>query len=1281
MGLVAVRYPDLNTISPPKSVQECFNQADWLDFLKLCLDFYVRAGGSLSISQSWRNWLGMPFPQSWLIPRDESHKGHNQRRWPRARRSGLRSTLVRLLAYVLKADITRAYGEDRVDAVLQAAWGDLTSVGLLKLTGDGWVLPLDKLAFTPVSEAWICPVTRRFLDTTLRGITPYLPEQATETTTHCQKIVLPLYDEPFSGVTDELERIHRGRNWLTGHITNLRDQGLWSSENDRVIELTPYFTAAEHSAQQDSETLKRYETEFKAGDINLLSCSTTMEMGIDIGGISQVAMNNVPPHPANYLQRAGRAGRRQEARSLAMTLCKSNPHDQAVFSNSRWAFDSVLPAPRVSLDSPVIIQRHVHSLLLSRFLAETLEGSGQEQTKLTCGFFFLGNNALVDRYVAWCHDFSTDRSQELSRGLQQLLRYSTYEKNDLNQVVNAAAHKISELAQGWRTEWANLEKEAEEIRSESEKSPAFKAVTLHKERLSEEYLLRELATRGYLPAYGFPTHIVSFDNLTKGRIKQQTKNSRDDNRYRRRELASRDVMTALREYAPGSEIVMDGLVYRSAGVTLNWHIPADQQNVHEIQDIRLAWRCRHCGASGSSHSLEEARHCDSCDGDVAEKDIREFLEPAGFAVDFFKEPSNDISKQHFVPVEAPWISAHGDWFSLPNPDLGRFRLSVKGHVFHQSRSVHGKGYAICLECGRAEPMVPDPNRPEGSLLPDVFQKPHLKLRRAKEDSRFCKGSDNAWKVKRGIALGHTSQTNVLEIQLKTETGVWLNDATVAMTLAVALRDALAELSGVQATELGCSVKEARPETGALCKSIIIFDHFAAGYASSAEQHLGSLFRSAQKRLECPANCDSACPHCVLDFDQRFAAESLNRKDALDFLTNRWLNSLRLPEELAYFGASSRLECRHLSEAIWAATSRQGASGVRFYAGMDQSVWDIGPSPLRELAYRLAGQGIEVEVVVPAQIIATLDDDDRFLLASLADHPKVAVHAIDAPRRCGRGWLVAETIGDPVICWGLDREESLAFGLDWGRSGRSLVIAGNGTDESLPDSFLSAETIRPQQQMDSGDREIEIHHELDGSLQGFGQRFWQHISSIHPATQSLLANENDDLVSLTYRDRYLFTPLSVALLAEWVGGLRCLVGQKRWGIRNFRVITTSCRNAGEHTPGNKIWSDWQETGARNQALEATFSYLGIEAFIQLAGTNITGHGRLLEVEWSSGKKLTLRLDQGISYWRAAQSSRRQDCRFNFNGGDPDMRGEQLAKSEVYIEGTLLPTQLFAKVRSP
>lgn len=101
--------------------------------------------------------------------------------------------------------------------------------------------------------------------------------------------------------------------------------GLWSNLHERILLYYPIYLAAEHSAQQSKGKLQEIEEQFNDGKINILSCSTTMEMGVNIGGISEVVMNNVPPKPANYLQRASRAGRRAESKALAVTFCTPNP--------------------------------------------------------------------------------------------------------------------------------------------------------------------------------------------------------------------------------------------------------------------------------------------------------------------------------------------------------------------------------------------------------------------------------------------------------------------------------------------------------------------------------------------------------------------------------------------------------------------------------------------------------------------------------------------------------------------------------------------------------------------------------------------------------------------------------------------------------------------------------------------------------------------------------------------------------------------------------------------
>ncbi len=1266
MGMVATAYPQLDRLSsiPLIVTQECnFTIDDWKDFLKICLDFFVRSGGSLEIDQGWRRWLGMPFPMSYLVSRKSVERSKDQRRWPDAK-TGTRSTLVRILSHALRSGSADLEAHDRINTILDAAWDTLRERGLLKQHSDGFVLPLDAISFAPMNAAWICPITRRFLDVTLLGITPYLPPISTDSIVKCKKVAIPVYPQPFSGETDEEKRILIGRKWVSENqqIKELREQGLWSTFNDRVIELAPYYVTAEHSAQLDSDTLKRYEDDFKKGGINILSCSTTMEMGIDIGGISVVAMNNVPPHPANYLQRAGRAGRRNETRSIAMTMCKSNQHDQSVFSNSRWAFDTPLSAPRVSLDSAVIVERHVNSFLLARFLRDTLAGTGNERTKLKCSMFFLEEPIRAKAFEAWCANFDPEIDQELADEIRVLVRRSIYELQKVKLLTEKAAERISGIYDVWMREWQRLEKEEAELLAagSDDKDAAVIAVRIQKDRQKGEYLLSELASRGFLPAYGFPTNVAPFDTLTAGQVKEMkaTSSGREDNRFQRREMASRNLVVALREYAPGSEVVINGLMYKSAGITLNWQVPADQDQMKEIQSIRSAWRCSNCGASGSMSS--RPRSCDKCGADIRTKNVARYLEPAGFAVDFHSEPTNDITKQDFVPVEMPWINADSEWLSLPNPELGRFRVATRGHIFHQSRGTKGHGYALCLECGRAEPVS------RANELPKIFQQPHGKLRRSKRgDLLTCPGSSSPWKVQQGIALGTDAYTDMFELQLRNEGGAWLNDEIVARTMAVALRDSLAAQMGVQANELGCSIKPSRLQNGGECQSILIYDLYAAGYSSRAEDYFDKLFSIAHEHLNCPANCDSACPKCVLDFDQRFDADRLDRKMALGFLKSTWLDSFRLPENLSFFGDNSRLEPRPISESIWNTILNGGIDTVRLFSGGDQANWDVAVSPLRKLAMKLAGRGVNVEVFVPDDFAGRLADLDLYPLASIAGHEFISIKPLAEERFVGEGFLLAECFGpqSKYVKWAVPERSLIEFGEHWGSTADSLVKGDDGIREQTDVTELRMQDILPSS--DPGHLQLDVTNECDGILSGFGRRFWNHILSSSSTVANALKKADDPIVAVSYSDRYLLSPLSARLITEILKGLKDQVGTSRWAVEDVSILSLSEPSSAARGWPNQLKHNWPEQADRLGVMNLMLHRVGISSKIETFDKRNIEHGRVLSVKFTSGKIAEIRLDQGVGYWEVS-SPHFQNKKFDFNRSPAEQCSALLAL-DVRVEG--------------
>lgn len=1282
LGLISVQYPRLALLKtcPPQWVAHRLSLQDWKDFLKIALDYFVRSGGSLSIPPEWRAWIGVRFPPSWVVEPLKKLCAKGERRWPQARNSGNASKLVRLLAHVLKADIAIPAGQDVVDSLLQAAWEDAKSI--LTLTESGFCLQLEDLAFIPISKAWVCPVTRRLLDTTLCGVTPYLPRIMRSEIAICEDVAVPVYNAPFGDTTASLERIGRARAWLgeQAALPGLRESGLWSDINDRVIELAPYFAAAEHSAQQPAALLDQYEKKFKDGWINLLSCSTTMEMGIDIGGVQTVGMNNVPPHPANYLQRAGRAGRRRETRSTAITLCKSNPHDQNVFLDTCWAFKAKLPPPTVSLNSAVIVQRHVNSMVLAHFLQDLLRDSTQELSKLNCGWFFDDSDTgPAHRFINWCNAYLGKNENRLESGLQQLIKHSLFEGQLVARLVQQSGIAMKDVFARWLAEWRSLLEQERGFGTGSAPDPAAKAIGFQKRRLSDEYLLRELATQGFLPAYGFPTSIASFDNMTVMAAKKlppqdtPAKPGRDDNRFMKRDLASRDLVTALREYAPGSEIVMDGLVYKSAGITLNWHIPASLADANETQAIKFAWRCSHCGASGTTHSLQMAQQCDSCGKPTGH--CQQFLEPAGFAVDFYDDPHNDLSSQAFMPVERPWISARGAWSPLANPRLGRMRATPEGKVYHHSAGLHVTGYALCLACGRAEPMLAD------KTLPKSFEegKSHTKLRSRKDD-RVCSGSSNRFAIKSGIVLGHQRRTDVLEIQLKDENGAWVIDKVEARTMAVALRDALAELLGVQARELGCDVQEMHNDEGTLCQSLFIFDHFAAGYTSCAQDKMTDMFRMAINRLACKNQCDSCCPQCVLDFDLRFDAANLNRHAALRVMTPNWLAMMKLPDDMCYLGPNSQVETMVLMQAILRESGKNDATLTRLYAIGANGTSDIASSPLRHLAYRLAALSRPVEIAIEQELLDALPTAERYALASLADHPcitlvRLARHTV----KCNAIVIACVYRADGNLAWATNDALAIIANVAWGTSAQPFVCGNVAMLPAAHRHFTAAE-IRPAKE--SGDLEIVLHHELDGQLNGFGKRFWDAITKQHGDAAQLLSDAQAAVVGVQYQDRYLFTPVSVALLIELVTGLRDWVGPPRWDNPATQVCTTGRRDGSPNRVFTKVYSDWPDTQVRDNVMKAAFADVGLNCQLAIEEKFDLSHGRALTISMSNGAKLIIRLDQGVSYWRvapqSAQGGKNKSARFDF-GAQLLQQAAMVASMAISVEGGALPTELFVKKR--
>ena len=262
-----------------------FDHQDWLDFLKVALDFHIREYTIIDIPRSWTSWMGAKvFPKTILNPRSEEEVTSRVRRWPKVR--GKRSNrLARLIAAAAEVSLNDRSHEDAINEILFDAWNCLTGKSqILMQVPDRVEFRLDrgKISFLPCTKAWVCPLTNRFVDVAFKGLSPYLPFEGTASSFRCESYEIPTFNEDVSDCVSDFERRERVRRWLKENrqIQDLRSKGLWSDVSDKVIEGGKFFRTAEHSAQQSAEKLNSYEGLFKLGKINVLNCSTTMEMGV-----------------------------------------------------------------------------------------------------------------------------------------------------------------------------------------------------------------------------------------------------------------------------------------------------------------------------------------------------------------------------------------------------------------------------------------------------------------------------------------------------------------------------------------------------------------------------------------------------------------------------------------------------------------------------------------------------------------------------------------------------------------------------------------------------------------------------------------------------------------------------------------------------------------------------------------------------------------------------------------------------------------------------------------
>ena len=1220
MGLVALRFDAVENAqsAPDLFVERGATMDDWRDFLSIAVTYRLRASRAVQVTDNLRNWIGQrAFPRVFCPANADGPLKSTELRWPMVRQPGLqRDRLVRLLVHGLGLNLDEMRTRNLVNDALEQAFATLRAGAGMQPLWPNFQLDLTRAKLVRLDRVHACPVTLRLLDRCFRGITPYIPSDPGSRPLTCRALQIPPLSYPWLHDAGGQDRRAETEEWLREDpvVQAMRREGVWTDLHDRLVLLSPFVRIAEHSAQQPGKRLRDYETEFKAGRINVLACSTTMEMGVDIGGVTTVAMTNVPPSPANYRQRVGRAGRRQEALAVAFTYCPDDPLGWAMFDQPAAVLEREIRPPRVALESRPIVRRHVNAFLLSQYLASPDCPATQDRTRLPAVWFFgpAGDpNPPSKGFIAWLRARVDDKT--LKPALEGLVKDSGLSGHP--DLMERCAEDIRELAQAWC-----LERDAVAADLVGAQDAARRAIEIQLQRMQSAFLLSELTTKGFLPGHGFPTGIVPFIALAPKVLKdraglQSTRNEREDNMGAwGRDFPTRGVETAIREYAPGSDVVLDGLVYRSAGVTLNWQRPATDSDVREIQSLRYFWHCP-CGAAGDSLRLPAL--CPACGR--ADPTREHVLEPAGFSTDLLEDPSADAETVSFVPGVTPLVSVpDADWVILDNPEAGRMRATANGLVLGLSRGPNGHGYAICLSCGRAEPEI-------GTAAAKVSPLGQHKRLRLGRRQLACDAVPGSFAIQRNLRLGFSRRTDVCELQL-----FGIADETVATTCAVALREGLSRELGIERGELGWAAERRPRPDGQLAWSLLLFDTAAggAGYATAVMRDFPALVRTARAVLECRnPSCETACPSCLIVRDTAADADKLDRRSADTFL-GQLEQILTLPASLRVFGTGvDQWMCaRPLPEALDEALELPGADSLVLHLAGAPADWDLAGWWGGSVIGRHARRGVPTTLVVPEQVLRTLGFDALLALNALVQRGAPNVRVVAASAKAVPATLMAAVrTANGAKAWAAigERPPVSATPPEGVVATSGLAWMEPGTEFDVVDALGRARPALSQ---------IKVHRELDGRVAEFGTRFWRLIRERSVDAREWLAA--GQVTTVEYEDRYLFNPLAVALLAAVLRGLS---GKSDQGavVRPAAVIRTLADRVGSsgQSQPSAIFHDWRDTATRDHVLKAIVSDAGFAVSVETAPRHALPHGRNLRIRHSEGVTFEIMLDQGFGYWRS------------------------------------------------
>lgn len=1230
MGLVHLEYPNLAGADRPWEVSDQLSAQDWRDFLKLALDYHIRGNKNLQVKKEEQRWSTVNtayrpiFPPN--FPETEVDK------WPQVRTEkngtvNLRQPrLVLLLCAALGYETVDKLKEnkDKINRLLKAAW-DFLSTNILSGNDDkGYTLNLlgNEVKICISTKSYLCPVDKVLLDTVFCGYSPHLSGRLTQENIERFRIAtqevekegekkteLCTFETPFCHPLAEGEDNKSISRWLKENFKQHKEAGLYNDWLERAFLKTNIYLAGEHSAQINRKTLSQREKDFNEGRLNILSCSTTMEMGVDIGGISEVVMNNVPPQSANYLQRAGRAGRRAETKCLAFTFCPASPIGIATWQNPTAPITGKTDMPLLKMDSGILIQRHINAFFFYAFAQEhnfTNEKQPKGELRVDSQVQDLfptpgeaENQDCYDEFCTFLNELISEKQQDSGdkknwEALYKQLVEGTYKENSsISDAAEATKTSLEQLKEAY----AEQIKALTGIKGKANWIMRQKALEYQIKNLKEKNLLAYLAEQNFLPSAGLPTGLVECQ-LGEQKSKKDS--------YRPISV-TRHLSRSILEFAPGTQLVCNEWVYEPEGIMM-------KTKYEQAANLYAVCTCGNCGHSFVERgTIDSNTPCPQCgsrklkslDGIAEGGSFTRVVEPAGFTVSVHYRPRrytrNDKQFQMLLPQllnMAPWPKDKDN----TNGQKLKLRTSAdtdNPQILFFNKGTHGHGFALCCTCGR---MKAENSGEEQNNNPLGTHK-HL------HTGGDCKGT-----VLRHIVPAARYNTDFVEMRCYGKDGRPIRDQSLLRSLGVVLSRELTRHLGVNEDEVDFGYN---PVTG----SVFLYDTAVggAGYSTLLLDYREEVLQRALTSLQA-CNCQKACTQCLIDRRSQWYIADLDRKKLIEWLKMEEKSRTAPPEVTEALGEGVTTVTTNLTALLTPLSSSSELKEVRIYFDDDYEKWSNELEGHLKLLLQLRHKGIETTFVVPKKMdINSYPFDVQSLLNQLTTQYRFAVCA-QSTHGAYKPLLALRYEDEWRTFYGAEIQRS--FDSDWGEG--QLYEKKNDTLEKLNDvnreellkQLKTKDTLGFDARLKADCLLSELFQLLQKSKDSNEKEHkedWNHIQK---------AIEGKE-ISVSYTDRYLMTPLGCMLLVRF---LQCL--KDEWGCRIKDVKVRLSKKIDYKNDTYAVNEPFKYFEDRDNFLtEALIQCCGVENADIQSGQYIA-HERDLKISTGT-HSLCLRPDAGIS----------------------------------------------------